>query len=275
MNLQLLTRDVTLLARQAGAYLRQERDSIREEEIGVKGQGDLVSRVDRTSERMLREGLLSLLPDSVVMAEEESPDAGGGDWRWIVDPLDGTLNYLQGLPVYAVSIALEDRRSHPEGWGELVLGVIHLPSLDLMYDAWRGGQARRNGRIIRVRPRRDLSRSTLATGFPFRNHDVLDPYLSVFRDIFVQVANIRRMGSAAADLAWVADGTFDGFWECGLNPWDVAAGTVLIEEAGGIITDFWGRGPLETGWVIGGNRVSYEALQPVIREHFPDPPGGR
>ncbi|HEB83959.1 MAG TPA: inositol monophosphatase, partial [Bacteroidetes bacterium] len=133
MNLQLLTRDVTLLARQAGAYLRQERDSIREEEIGVKGQGDLVSRVDRTSERMLREGLLSLLPDSVVMAEEESPDAGGGDWRWIVDPLDGTLNYLQGLPVYAVSIALEDRRSHPEGWGELVLGVIHLPSLDLMY----------------------------------------------------------------------------------------------------------------------------------------------
>ncbi len=275
MNLELLTRDTIILARQAGAFLLAERDRIGEGDIGIKGQGDLVSTADHTSEAMLRDGLTALIPGSVFMGEEESPEATGGEWRWVVDPLDGTSNYLQGLPVYAVSIALEDHRGLNEEWGPIVIGVVHEPVLDTVYDAYAGGGARRNGKPIRVRSRRELDRCVLATGFPFRNHAEMEPYFNVFKEILPKVANIRRIGSAAADLAWVADGTFDGFWEIGNCPWDIAAGKLLIEEAGGRITDFWGDDPLYTGWTLAGNRVAYEALLEPLQREFPNPPNKR
>ncbi len=268
MNLELLTQNVIRIAEKAGKYLLQERGSVTVEEIGVKGQGDFVSRIDHSSEELIRTELLRLLPESVVMAEEDSPDACGDRWRWIVDPLDGTLNYLQGLPIYAVSIALEDRTSTLKSWGEISLGVIHLPSLGLTYDAWRNGGARKNGNAITVRKNNDLKRVVTATGFPFRNRDILDKYLRVFGEIFLKTANIRRIGSAAADLAWVAEGVFDGFWETNLHPWDVAAGEILIEEAGGLITDFWGQPVLETCWVVCGNKLAYQALREVIGTVF-------
>jgi len=271
MQLEELTGDVMEIARRAGSFLAAERLKIGESEIELKGKGDLVSRADRESEAMIREALEKLLPGSVVMAEEDSPEATGGDWRWIVDPLDGTMNYLMGLPVWAVSIALEDRRLASTGFGPIAAGVIIAPELEYIYDSWNGGGVRKNGVPVRIRQSGDLSRAFLATGFPFRNMEVLDQYLSVFRKISPEVANIRRIGSAAVDLAWVADGTFDGFWEVGLKPWDIAAGYLMIREAGGLLTDFLGGSPLETGWIVGGNRMAYDFLQPVMESGFPKP----
>ncbi len=274
MDLQTLTTQVAGIATAAGEYLLEERKRIAYGDIDVKGQGDFVSRADHTSEEMIREALETLLPGSVVMGEEDSPDATSEGWRWIVDPLDGTTNYLQGLPIYAVSIALEDRTTLKKGrtWGELKLGVTYLPRLDDMYTALAGGGAYKNGSPIRISPKEDLSRFTLATGFPFHSHQHLDNYLAIFRDIFLQVGNIRRAGAACADLAWVAEGVFDGFWEMGLKPWDMAAGLVLIREAGGVATDFWNGDPLDNGWLVGGNRIAYEALRKVVQKQYPEPP---
>ncbi|MBD3166270.1 inositol monophosphatase [bacterium] len=269
-----ITREVETIALKAGQYLRDERTRIGEEEIDEKGQGDLVSRADMTSEQMLTEALHKLIPDSTILAEEEhaSLDAGGKEWRWIVDPLDGTLNYLQGLPVYAVSIALEHRENSTGEWGELLAGVVYLPELQVLYSARRGAGAFRDGKPIRVREPKRLGRAVLATGFPFRNRERMEPFMALFSDVFLNVANVRRIGSAAADLCWVADGTFHGFWELGLSPWDIAAGVVLIEEAGGTITDFWGNPVLHTSYPLTATGEVYEFLAGTIRKHFPDPP---
>jgi myo-inositol-1(or 4)-monophosphatase len=266
MNLQVLTFDVMTLARRVGAFLKEERKGITFRDISVKGQGDFASRADIGAERILVEGLTAILPGSVVMAEEENQTTVEADWRWIVDPLDGTSNYLQGFPFYAISIALEDRRMHPEGFGQRVIGVVYLPEMDLMYDAFAGGGARKNNEIIRVSSTRDIDRAIVATAFPFRLRDSLDDYYKIFKTLFAQISDFRRIGSAAADLAWVADGTLDGYFEMDLKPWDLAAGALLIEEAGGIITDWWDSDPIETGWVVCGNRMTYEAQKKVIDE---------
>jgi len=266
-----LTSDVISCVHEAGRFLQKERLRIDEADIGIKGPGDFVSQADRTAESMLKERLLRILPGSVFMGEENSPDVSGGDgWRWIVDPLDGTTNYLQGIPIYAISVALEDRRKIKSNWGDITLAVVHLPELDLTFDAIRGGGARKNGAAIQVRQISDFSRVVLATGFPFRNKDVVDQYLAVFKSMTLKVGNIRRIGSAAVDLAWLASGTFDGFWEVGLKPWDIAAGILLIEEAGGIVTDFRGGNPLENGWIVAGSKNVYDVLFEVINEHFPE-----
>ncbi len=272
MNLDSLTKEVISLARTAGDYLKNERSKINYDSIGIKGQGDFVSHADRTSERMLCEGLTRLLPGSVFMGEEESPDAEGGEWRWVVDPLDGTMNYIQGLPIYAVSIALEHHNNRESGWGDIVAGVIFIPELNICYHAIKDAGAWKDGKQIKTRDyNADLSRAVLATGFPYRNQDVLDQYLDVFRAISPKVANIRRIGSACADLAWVADGTFDGFWEVGLKPWDIAAGILLIQEAGGVVSDFWYGNPLETGWIVAGTQLVYKELVDAIKPRFPSP----
>lgn len=257
------------LAVKAGVLLKEMRESITVDEIQLKGQGDFVSRADRTSEELLTEGLEKLLLGSVVMAEEESPNASGGEYRWIVDPLDGTTNYLSGFPIYAVSIGLEDRSVLDEGWGEVVMGVVHLPALGITYRASRNRGAYKNGTKFVMRTPKELSRSVLATGFPFHTYNYMDRYLAVFKEIFPKIANIRRMGAAAADLAWVAEGSFNGFWEFGLHPWDMAAGICLIKEAGGMVSDFWGGNPLGKGWMVTGYKEAYTELLELVQKHFP------
>lgn len=258
--------DVLELARRAGEYLRQEREKISASQIEVKGQGDFVSRADRTSEEMLREGLLNLLPNSVFMGEEGSPEERGGEWRWIVDPLDGTANYLAGFPVWAVSIALEDRRENPEGFGPRAIGIVHQPLLGNTWTAVRGEGAKRNGKAIHVQQNPPMKSMLLATGFPFRNRENLDGYLNVFVNLFRQIGDIRRAGSAASDLCWAADGTYSGYFETNLNPWDAAAGALIIEEAGGVVTDWWGQDVLDTGWVISGCKEAFELQKRVVEE---------
>ncbi len=275
MNLQVLTRNVVQIARQAGDYLLREQRRIPEGEVELKAQGDFVSRADRDAEQIITESLLALLPGSVVMAEEGSPEERGGQWRWIVDPLDGTTNYLHGFPFYAVSIALEDRRAHPEHFGQRVIGVVHQPSLGATYDAFAGGGARKNGQWLRVRRNRDLSRALMATAFPFKQRELVAPFQELFNDLYPRISDIRRIGSAASDLAWVAEGVLDGYFEIGLSPWDLAAGALLVEEAGGTVTDWWGRDVLETGWVNAGNRVAYDAVFDAVGRTTFQPPDKR
>lgn len=264
MNYESLTADVVERVHRAGELLRREREEIRLDEIQVKGQGDFVSRADRMAEDLLREELEALLPGSVVMGEEASPEARGGDWRWIVDPLDGTTNYLHGLPVYAVSVALEDRRGDPEHFGPRVVGVIHAPALGSTWSAWTGGGLWRDGQRVGVRRNDRLDRALIATGFPFRTREEMGGYLEIFTRLFPRVSDMRRAGAAALDLAWVADGTLDGFFEMDLKPWDLAAGVLMIEEGGGRATDWWGDDPLRTGWTVCGTELAHESMRKVI-----------
>ena len=266
-DLKSLTDNVIELVLEVGEFVRAERERIHTSDVEIKGIGDFVSHADREAEDRLRIGLQQLLPDSSVMGEEASPEERSGLWRWIVDPIDGTANYLSGLPVYAISVGLEDRRESPELFGPIVLGVVGQPGLDVMYDAYRGGGARKNGTRIHVANERPLDQATIATAFPFRKRDHIDDYLELFRSIYPKIADFRRVGSAASDLCWVADGTFDGYFEMGLKPWDVAAGSLMIKEAGGQITDWWGKHVCENGWVVSGSPQTYNMLRSIIDEH--------
>jgi myo-inositol-1(or 4)-monophosphatase len=275
MDIQKVMERVRALTEEVGRYLYEERARIRLGDIEVKGHGDFVSRADRNAERKLREGLESILPDSIVMGEEESPTARGGKWRWIVDPLDGTANYLMGLPVWAVSIALEDRRENPEGFGPRQLGIVHMPPMNLTWHAVRNGGAFRNGRPVQVQKNLPVERTALATGFPFRNRENLDEYLDLFSRLYRKVGDMRRIGTAAADLAWVADGTFGGYFEMDLKPWDLAAGCLIIDEAGGVATDWWGQDPLSTGWIVCGSEEVYRMQRNAIDGLGFEPPEHR
>jgi len=275
MDWETLLEGVREIALRAGDYLKSERVSISRDQIEIKGQGDFVSRADRNAEELLRKGLTELIPGSVVMAEEGSPEARGGEWRWIVDPLDGTANYLAGLPIWCVSIALEDRRENPERFGPRVLGVVHAPLLETTWTAIRGGGTFRNGKRVFVREPEETSRALLATAFPFKERKRLSSFLDLFSKIYMQIGDVRRAGSAAIDLAWTSDGTFNGYFEAGLNPWDAAAGVLLVEEAGGTVTDWWGSDPLETGWVISGAPGIYRLVREAAQELEISPPERR
>ncbi len=272
-DLKSLTESVLQLVCEVGEYVRAERERIHSYNIEIKGRGDFVSHADREAEDRLRAGLQKLLPNSSVMGEEASPEERSGLWRWIVDPIDGTANYLAGLPVYAISVGLEDRQESPENFGEIVLGVVGQPGLDVVYDAYHGGGARKNDQTIHVATERPLDQATIATAFPFRRRQKIEDYLELFRSIYPKIADFRRIGSAASDLCWVADGTFDGYFEMGLKPWDVAAGSLIIKEAGGQISDWWGKPVCENGWVVTGSPQTYEMLRSIIDEHKFTHPG--
>ncbi len=212
-----------------------------------KARHDYVSEADRAAERAIAAVIRESHPGHAILAEEElraALDVAGP--LWIVDPLDGTTNFLHGFPVFAVSVACAID-------GEVIAGVVLDPTRDELFAATRGAGATRNGSPIRVSARRRLEGALVATGFPFRRLERLDDYLAGFRAVIVRTAGVRRAGSAAIDLAYVACGRLEGFWEEGLGPWDVAAGSLLIEEAGGIVTDFRGeRRFLARGDIVAG-----------------------
>jgi myo-inositol-1(or 4)-monophosphatase len=232
-------------------------------EIEKKGRADFVSEVDRQAEKIIIDTIHSAYPDHGILAEESgiSGDKEKSEHEWIIDPLDGTTNYLHGLPVYAVSIALRVR-------GVLQSAVVYDPSRDELYSASKGKGAHLNDRRIRVSETRSFSNALLATGFPYNEMKYLDPWLGSFKALVPHVAGIRRAGSAALDLAQVASGRYDGFWEFGLKPWDIAAGILLIQEAGGFTSDMKGKNEmLETGHIIAGNPRLFAKLQTLVKEH--------
>jgi myo-inositol-1(or 4)-monophosphatase len=262
MDLGFLCREAAVLAKNAGSYLLLSAQEFDGTTVEKKGHNDLVSIVDRTSEAMLVEGLGRLLPEAGFIAEEKTKEVRGARFDWIIDPLDGTTNFIHGVPLYCVSIALYDN-------GRPVLGVVYEPNLDECFSAWDNGGAFLNGERIQVSSTRQLSDSLLATGFPYHDYGRMEPYMQVFDHCMRNTRGLRRLGSAAADLAYVAAGRFDAFYEYGLNPYDVAGGIVLVNEAGGKVTDFNG-GPDATfgGEIVASNQLIHEEFLEVVREKF-------
>ncbi len=231
--------------------------------IEQKGLHDFVTRADLASERAVLAVIREAHPGHLVLAEEESrAELTHPGPLWIVDPLDGTTNFIHGFPAYAVSVACAVG-------GRVVAGAVLDPCRDELFGAVRGGGATRNGAPIRVSGRAGLQDALVGTGFPFRQHARIDAYLQSLRAVIADTAGIRRAGSAALDLCSVACGRFDGFWEEGLGPWDMAAGALLIEEAGGTVTDMRGGDRwLETGSIVAGTPGVYPALYGLVAAHL-------
>lgn len=254
--------EVAEAAAQAGARVLRERYRDSSLEAEVKAEYDYVSAADRDSEAAILELVRGAFPEHEILAEESGRlGASGAEYEWLIDPLDGTSNFLQGVPVFAVSIACRRR-------GRTEVGVVLDPLRDTLFTATRDGGAFMNGRPMRVSARAGVEGSFLATGYPFRARAALDVYLDVFRDAFLRARGLRRCGAAALDLAYTACGSFDGFFEFRLSPWDIAAGALLIEEAGGRVTDLdGGERYLETGNVVAGAPGVHRELAELIARH--------
>ncbi|MBI2470999.1 MAG: inositol monophosphatase [Planctomycetes bacterium] len=251
-------------ALRAGIILKEQFRKLDPSMIGEKAKNDFVTEVDKKSEEIIKGHIRSHFCDHDILAEESPKTRNDSPFLWIVDPLDGTLNYIHGLPAFAVSIALEIE-------GELAVGLIYEPLRENIYTAIRGGGTFKNGKRIHVSRSQTLSTSLIATGFPFRIKDVIDDYLRVFKELFMNATGIRRCGSACLDLAYTAEGIFGGFFEYGLSPWDVAAGALLVKEAGGEITDFSGGNQyLKTGNVIAGSEGVHREMIKIIQGTFKD-----
>ncbi len=254
--------EVEAVARLGGAQLMAYWRSLAADQINEKSRNDLVTAADVASENAILEAVTRRFPSHRVLAEESgsSRDEDAAP-TWIVDPLDGTTNFVHGIPQFAVSIGVAVQ-------GRVDFGVIFDPCKNDMFTAARGRGARWNGVPCRVSGRGGLKGSLIATGFPFKAHRLLDPYLAIFKDVFLRCKAIRRPGAAALDLAYTACGLFDGFFEFQLSPWDVAAGSVLVEEAGGVITDMNGAaGFLENGNVVCGPPGVHDELLAVVTTH--------
>src|SRR6202795_4492669 len=236
-------------ARRAGNFINRSARDIDLLTVTAKGPKDFVSEVDRAAEAAIVETLLATYPDHAILAEEGTAKGANADaeYLWIIDPLDGTTNFLHGLPQYCVSIALQHK-------GQITQGVIYYPVRNDLFTATRGRGAFLNDHRMRVSRRQHLRDCLVGTGFPFRDGSDLDAYVKMMRAMMAATTGIRRPGAAALDLAYVAAGYYDGFWEIGLNPWDVAAGSLLITEAGGLVGDLSREGDfLLRGQVIGAN----------------------
>jgi myo-inositol-1(or 4)-monophosphatase len=251
---------MTTAARKAGRGLIRDFGEIENLQVSLKGPADFVSTADKRTERILIEELLKARPGYGFLVEEsgviEGPDK---THRFIIDPLDGTTNFLHGVPHFAISIALERE-------GQLVSAVVYNPVADEIFTAEKSHGAYLNNRRLRVAARKSLKESLIATGMPFHGHGDHESFLGELGRVMAQVAGIRRFGSAALDLAWVAAGRYNGFWERGLASWDLAAGLLLVREAGGVATDLQGGARvLETGDVLAANETMHPLLLKLLR----------
>jgi len=250
-------------ARLAGKILMRYYGKVKPEDVREKSKNDFISYVDEASEKAIIDFIKMRYPQHTFLAEESGGAEKQLGFRWIIDPLDGTKNYLSNVPIFAVSIALERD-------GELIIGVVFDPLNDHLYSAVKGQGAFMNGAAIQVSKTQLLCDSFMATGFPFKTKKLSHSYMFVFENIFGSSQGVRRLGSATMDLALVACGTFDGFWEIGLKPWDVAAGALLVAEAGGRVTDFWnGSAFLSCSYIIASNGSIHQQTGEIIRETFP------
>lgn len=256
MDYQELCLLVCIQARAAGKFIANERAHFDLSKVESKGLHDLVSYVDKTSEQQLVEALQPLVPDAGFIVEEGTSTKRGEHFNWVIDPLDGTTNFISGIPLYAVSIGLlEDN--------ELVLGVVYEIGHDECFYAWKGSKAYLNGKEIHVSGTDNITNALLATGFPYSNFDQLDHYIALMKWGMIEARGVRRLGSAATDLVYVACGRFDSFFEYDLKPWDVAAGAFIVKQAGGTVIDFSGGDQyLFSGEIVASN----QALSGVMQE---------
>ncbi|HYR28830.1 MAG TPA: inositol monophosphatase family protein [Thermoanaerobaculia bacterium] len=253
----------TEAARRGAAVLLRYWEQLDKDDADLKARNDWVSTADRESEAAIVAAIREHLPNDAILGEESgmSADGAGADRIWIIDPLDGTSNYLQHFPFWSVSIALREK-------GEMVAGLIYEPLRDLFFTAEKGAGAFRNGERMHVSSHGRLEGSFLATGFPFRAQEYVEPYVKIFTDVIRTSKGVRRAGSAALDLAYTAAGVFDGFFEMHLAAWDVAAGSLLVTEAGGVVTDFsGGQRWLDRGNIVGASQGVHEELLGIIGRH--------
>ena len=250
-------------AMKAGRSLSRDFGEVQNLQVSMKGPGDYVSQADRKAEDILFAELSKARPGYAFLMEERGVVEGDDDQhRWIVDPLDGTTNFLHGIPIFSISIALERQ-------GQLVAGVIYNPAMDELYTAERGGGAFMNDRRLRVAGRSKLTDCVIGCGVPHLGRGQHGNFLVELRNVMAEVSGVRRLGSAALDLAYVAAGRMDGFWETGLSAWDIAAGLLLIREAGGFVSDMdGGQDMLDNGSVVAGNEVIQRALLKTVKTPF-------
>ncbi|MGZ5472339.1 MAG: inositol monophosphatase family protein [Thermoanaerobaculia bacterium] len=249
-------------ARRGAAVLLHHWEILGKDDADLKARNDWVSAADRESEQAIVDAIREHRPDDAFLGEETGMTAGASaDRVWIIDPLDGTSNYLQHFPMWCVSIALRER-------GETTTAMVYEPLRELFFTGTRGGGAFRNGERMHISTHERLEGSFLATGFPFRAQEYVERYVAIFTDVIRVSKGVRRAGSAALDLAYTAAGVFDGFFEMHLAPWDVAAGALLVTEAGGIVTDFsGGQRWLDRGNIAGATPKVHAELMEVIARH--------
>lgn len=243
----------------AGTIIQQESRNLERMNVQRKGLNDFVSDVDKLAEQEIIRTILKAYPNHNIMGEENGSIDNGSDFTWIIDPLDGTTNYLHGHPQYAVSIALKQE-------DKIICGAIFDPNRNDIYTAELGKGAKLNDSRIRVSKNSSFADSLLATGFPTYDMSFLDRYMTIFKEMIKSTSGQRRGGSAALDLAYVAAGLVDGYWEFNLKPWDIAAGMLLVKEAGGLVCDFDGeQGMLESGNIIASNPKLVSHILKIIQ----------
>ncbi|GAA5033607.1 inositol monophosphatase [Marivirga lumbricoides] len=255
MELNKIQEQAISLVKEAGNFIRKEALKFSLDKVEKKGFNDLVSYVDKQAEIMLVEGLANILPEAGFIAEEGTSDKKGEKYNWIIDPVDGTTNFVHGLPVYSVSVALQEN-------DETIAGIVYEINRDECFHAIKGGEAFMNDEIIQVTQNTELSESLLATGFPYYDFDKMESYFAILKDLMQNSHGLRRLGSAAVDLAYVACGRFEGFFEYNLNAWDVAGGAFIVQQAGGKVSTFSGSSDFNFGReiVAGSPKVQQEML---------------
>ena len=261
-----LIRVMERAARKAGGRLRRDFGEVEHLQVSRKGPADFVSKADMRAERTIYDELLHARPDwGFVMEEAGTIEGDPTKPRWIVDPLDGTSNFLHGIPHFAISIAVQEPRLDGKGWGEVTAGVVYHPINDETYWAEKTRGAWLQDARLRVSGRRQLAEALVATGIPFQGHGDFSEWSRIYGAIGPEVAGIRRFGAASLDLAWVAQGRFDGFWESGLNDWDTAAGCLLVREAGGFVSDYRGRSQaIHAKQVLAANDALHSKLHKLL-----------
>jgi myo-inositol-1(or 4)-monophosphatase len=248
-------------ARRGAAILLRYWEQLGKDDADLKARNDWVSTADRESEDAIMSTIRELSPGDAFLGEESGRSEGSSDRTWIIDPLDGTSNYLQHFPFWSVSIALRERN-------ETVAGVVYEPLRDLFFTAARGAGAFCNGAPMHISTQETLEGAFIATGFPFRAQEYVAPYVAIFTDVIRTAKGVRRAGSAALDLAYTAASIFDGFFEMHLAPWDVAAGALLVTEAGGVVTDFsGGQRWFERGNIVGASSGAHRDLMAIMARH--------
>lgn len=262
MNYELVCNKVISIAKLVGNFIRKESTLFDASHIEYKGLNDMVSYVDKTAEERLVSKLSKLIPDAGFLTEEKTINKVGKTYTWIIDPLDGTTNFIHGIPTYAISIALyEDNKP--------VIGVVYEINRGEMFYAYKGGSAYLNGKEIRVSKNPDLKSSLLATGFPYYQFDKQPQYMQLFTEMMQKCHGLRRIGSAAIDLAYVACGRFDAYFEYNLQPWDVAAGMFIVQQAGGKVINFSGGDEcINTREVLATNSLLTDEILSSIKKYF-------
>ena len=262
MNLELLTKQVANLSRSLGTYMKSELRGLKTSDIVEKGVNDFVTHVDKESERRLVSELSKILPEAGFIAEENSEYKKSDRFNWIIDPLDGTTNFIHGVPLFAISIGLTEN-------SRVISGVVYEVNLQECFYAWDGSHAFLNGHEIYCSTRNDIKSSLIATGFPYSDFSRMDEYLAVFIHLMKNSHGVRRLGSAAVDLAYVACGRYEAFFEYGLHPWDVAAGALIVKQSGGNVSDFSGNNDYLFGKeILASNKQVYQQFLDLIKSKF-------